>query len=48
MRLHESGRLRFTLGMSLGSGISFGIRMPMISGHDQEHRATMVLENEIW
>ena len=38
-------------GISFGSGISFGVRMPVISGHDPEiyeHRAIMVLENEIW
>ena len=37
--LHESRRLRSTLeyfGISFGSGISFGVRMPVISGHDPE------------
>ena len=32
-------------------GIGFGVRTPVISGYDPEiyeHRATMVLENEIW
>ena len=54
MGLHESRRLRSTLeyfGISFGSGISFGVRMPVISGHDPEiyeHRPTMILENEIW
>ena len=54
MGLHEIRCLRSTLeyfGISFGSGISFGVRIPVISGHDPEiyeHRATMVLENEIW
>ena len=54
MGLYESRCLRSALeyfGISFGSGTSFGVRMPMISGHDPEiyeYRVTMVLENEIW
>ena len=54
MGLHKRRHLRFALeyfGISLGSGISFGVWMPVISGHGPEiyeHRATMILENEIW
>ena len=50
----ESRGLRSTLeyfSISFGSGISFCVKMPVISSHDPEiyeHRATMVLENEIW
>ena len=39
MGLHESRRPRSSLkyfGISFGSGISFAVRMPVISGHDLE------------